>query len=571
MAQVSYALREDPNTIFLLQDAGRHYEKYCQIAVFGRNIIRPEFFRQYMYFAPYTGNSGKYYGSLTDVRLSIEDNAYVPATNYVAVIDSEVEFRVTSSVIQQLSKEYMPAWGVKSYLDYYNDRKSGVLLFIRVFEVDQSLPSSYLEKGTRGSSQILKLYDEFGDETSLPISGIKPVISDNKFSYLKDEILHLLKVESSFIALYENTESGLNSLQERVIADRQIQGTHRKWENNNLQWIESDEDSDFDMAQLDYEAIYQEVLNICPSMYGVIDYARNVQAARLGEYDYYLKDIHSCSDKEGGSFSRIFDMSLRSAVKNALYYHKQYGIDYEDAFQEACIGVITAIRKHSDTVEGLFPSYAGMWMRQILYRNLPPYDYNVRFPVYYGTRISQVLKQLSSVFDMSYIESISFNDLYYLLLNCSDCDADEARRIAYILYPAESVEEILENPRHEHLLVDENDQFSEINKSVSLEMVHDALNALTQREREVISYRFGFDSYEESSLEDVGKVFGITRERVRQIEAKAMRKMVDYLYQEHYIAKEEYNSVVNSKNKKTLKRKTKKQHVVVSKKRGRLL
>ncbi|KHM52070.1 RNA polymerase sigma factor, sigma-70 family [Anaerovibrio lipolyticus DSM 3074] len=555
MAQVSYALREDQNTIFLLQDAGKRYNKYCQIAVFGRNIIRPEFFRQYMYFAPYTGNSGKYYGSVTDVRLSIEDNDYVPGSNYVAVIDSEVEFKVTPSVIRQLSKEYMPAWGVKSYLDYFNDRKSGILLFVRVFEVNQALPQFYLEKGIRGSSQVLKLYDEYGSETSFTVDEIRPVISDNKFSYLKDEILHMMKVEGAFIALYDNTERGLNDLQERVIADRQIQGTHRRWENRHLQWLESDDDSDFDMAQLDYEAIYQEVLDICPGMQGIIDYVRNIQAARLGEYDYYLKDIHKYYDPKGAAFARIFDMSIRSAVKSALYHSNQYRINVEDAFQEACIGVITAIRKHSDTVEGLFPSYVSMWMRQVLNRNLAPYDYNFRIPVHHGTRISQVLKQVSKVFDMSEVENISFGELYYLLLNYSDCDVDEAKRTAGILYPAESMEEILKNPENESLFVD-NSQLNEINESLLNEMVHDALSILTQREREIILNRFGFGSYKESTLEDIGNMFGITRERIRQIEAKAMRKMLDYLYRKNYISKNKYYSIINSKIKKKLKMKS---------------
>ena len=190
------------------------------------------------------------------------------------------------------------------------------------------------------------------------------------------------------------------------------------------------------------------------------------------------------------------------------------------------------------------------------------YAYNVRVSVHYSTRVSQVLKQVSSVFDLSDIETISFNDLYYLLLNHSDCEEDEAKRIAYTLYPAESVERIMENPELESLLVDNENHFNEFDESLSLEKVHDALNALTKREREVISYRFGFDSYEESSLEDVGKRIGISRERIRQIEAKAMRKMVDYLYREHYISQEQYYSVVDNKDKKNLKRKSKKQHVV---------
>lgn len=320
MALVSYALREDQNSIFLLQDAGRRYDKYCQIAVFGRNLVRPEFFRQYLYFVPYTQANGKYRGNITDVQMSIEDNGYTPMSNYVAIIDSEVEFRVTASVIRQLSKDYMPAWGVKSYLDYFSDRKSGIILFLRVYKVNQALPQSYLERGSRCGSQVLKLYNESDEEVSLPIDGIEPVISDNKFLYLKNEILHLLKIENALIVFYDNTEKGLNSLQERVIVNKQIKGTQERWRDRHLQWLydDPDEDSDFDMAQLDYESIYQEVMDICPNMKGIINYARNIKAARLGEYDYHLSDIHTHSEKESQAFSRLFDMSLRAAIKDAL-------------------------------------------------------------------------------------------------------------------------------------------------------------------------------------------------------------------------------------------------------------
>lgn len=568
MAQVSYALREDPNSIFLLQDAGRCYDKYCQIAVFGRNIVKPDFFRQYLYFAPYTGANGKYRGSVTDVQISIEDNGYVPMSNYVAVIDSEVEFKVTASVIRQLSKEHMPAWGMKSYLDYFSDRKSGILLFLRVYKVNQALSPSFLEKGVRGSSQVLKLYDDRGEEVSLRIDGIEPVISDNKFSYLKDEILHLLKVENALIAFYDDTENGLNSLQERVIADRHIQGTQERWRDRHLQWLYdgSYDDADFDMAQLDYEAIYQEALEIAPGMKGVIDYVRNIQAARLGEYDYYLKDIHAHSEGARESADRLFDMSLRSAVKNALYYHKRFNIDFEDAFQEACIGILMAIQKHNENVAGLFPSYVAIWIRQILNRYLPPYDYNVRIPVHYQERISQVLKQLSSVFDWSDVESISHVELYQLLLQYSDCDEEEAYRIAYILYPAESIEELTRDEEASELLAKEDPSLQDVIDSTSFEAVKDALNELTERERNVIVHRFGFYDNPESSLEDVGKMYGITRERIRQIEAKAMRKIVVYLYRRRFISKEQYESVVDENDKRKLKSKNKKQHVVTSKK-----
>lgn len=559
MSKVSYALREDPYSIFLLEDAGRCYDKYCQISVFGRKIVKPEFFRQYLYFAPYTGLNGKYHGSATDIQLSIEDNDNVPMCDYVAVIDSEVEFRITPSVIRRLSKEYMPAWGVKSYLDYFSDCKSGIILFLRVYNVNQALSPSYLEKGGRGSSQVLKLYDEYGEEVALFVDGIKPVISYNKFSYLKDEILHLLKVENALIALYDDTDNGLNSLQERVIADRHIQGTKERWHNRHFQWLydDSDKTDNFDMAQLDYEAIYQEVLEICSNMESLINYARNVKAARIGEYDYHLKEIHTHSEKESEAFSRLFDMSLRSAIKSALYYHKRYGVDIEDAFQEACIGVINAIQKHHENVDGLFPSYVANWMRQILMRYLPILEYNCHSSAYFHERIFQIVKQMSGVLDWADIRNINYVELYNLLLQYSDCNKDEVCRIAYVLYPAESIEELISD-ESEELLSKEYDPLQNIIETSSYEIVREALNGLDERERNIIVRRFGFYGNLKASLEDVGKMYGLTRERIRQIELRAMRKIVVYLYRQHFISKKQYESVVDENDNRKLKSRNKK-------------
>ena len=72
------------------------------------------------------------------------------------------------------------------------------------------------------------------------------------------------------------------------------------------------------------------------------------------EYDYYLKDVHTDSLNRDTAETRLFEMSVRGAVKSALYYHKQTEVDFEDAFQEACIGIMVAIKKHNDNVMGKF-------------------------------------------------------------------------------------------------------------------------------------------------------------------------------------------------------------------------
>lgn len=553
MAEVKYALREDPSTICMLEDSGKFFKNYCQVTVFARNILKPECFSQYIYFAPFMGTNGKFHGDLTDVRITMGDNKMEPEFNYVTVIESEVEFRVTSTVMKHLSREYMPAWGMKSYLDYFSDRPSGLLLFLRVYRVNQAIDYKYLEKGSKGSFQLFRLYDEYENETSLRVDGLTPVISDNKFSYMKDEIIHLLKVDNSFIVEYDNTEKGFQNLNDRFEADKLLRDTHQKWENRHLQWgkngYDIDADEDFDMAQLDYDAIYRRVIELYPDMEPIVEYVRNLQAARLGEYDYLLNDVHEQNDNAKTSELRIFDMSVRAAVKNALYCYENDGIDLEDAFQEACIGIVMAIRKHNDGVGGLFPSYASMWMTQVMHRNLPYYQYNCRLPVHYMEKIAKIVHELQEAVGSINFSTLQPKDLMGLLLRYTSCGKEDASRLSTILIPAISLEELLEEGFDE-LFSDKNKTVDEMENALYFDTVPDSLNALTERERNIIVMRFGLNDSQEYTLEEVGKVMGITRERVRQIEKKARGKIVKYLYARQSITQEQYDQVILQKDSK---------------------
>lgn len=531
MPQVSFALRDDPCSIFLLQDAGTKYEDYCQIAVFSRNIIRPEFFRQYLSFAPFVGVYEKVHNDVTKVRFSIEDNQLVPSYNYVAMIDSEVEFTVTTSVIKQFSRNFIPSFTVKSFLDYFFDCKTGFLLFLRVYKVNQELPPSLLENGVRGGSKILRLYDHDGNRKFVDIDGLVPVISDNKFSYLKNEILHMLKIDNAFIASFDSTDDGLKKLQKRADVDRLFSGNHQYWENQYMGWLNDDssDDSEFDRAKLDYDEIFREVVKICPGMTGIVDYVKNIQAARLGEYDYLFNILFTNSDNKDFAFSRLFDVTLRSAVKNALYAYQKDGIDLEDAFQTCCIGIIFAIKKYNDSVKGLFPSYAAMWMQQILGRKYSIYDCNVRVPVHYYDFINNVLTQLEKIVGVIDFKTISFSELYNLLLKHTDCNSVDALRVCYITIPALSIEDIIEDENDDLSMVFSSENFvDDVLETLSYSKVQEAFSVLTPKEKDVIFRRFGFNGLEESTLEQVGQLLGVTRERIRQIEVKAKRKIFDY-------------------------------------------
>lgn len=528
MTPVRYALREDPATINMLEDAGHYFKNYYQIITFHRNLIKPDYVGEYLYFAPFTGYNGKYSGDATPVKIMMEDKGWEPDPSYVAVIESEVEFQINSSVIRHLCKDYMPEWSIGAYLNYFSGRPSGLLVFLRVYKTNQYLDPKYLVKGSKGRFSVFKLYDEYENEVSFTIDGLKPVISDNKFDYLKDEIMHILKVDNAFIVKYDNTDMGLKCLSERFEADRKLRDTHQIWEKSHFEWkdgFDIDADDDFDMAQLDYDAIFDDAESVCPQMKPLIENFRGIQAARLGEYDYLLKDVHARNENVWEASLRIFDMSVRSAVKNALHTYQHDNMNFEDAFQEACLGIWMAILKHSDNVKGLFPSYASMWMVQVMKRDLPYYQQNCRIPVHYNDRVENIVAELQRKCGDIDFNELTPTELYYLLLKNTSCGNEDAERLSYLLIPAKSIEEMTENDEYDGGVSDHGQCMEKVIDSLSMNDITDSLDVLKNRERDVIRLRYGFNDGQERTLEEVGRQMHVTRERVRQIEKKALRKL----------------------------------------------
>lgn len=513
---ISYAFREDPATIIVLEDGGVHFKNVYQITAFRRKLIRPDLIETPLFFCD---NDSKYVGQATDIMNHIFDDSMSIKYDYAVVVDSQVEFEIDYSILNRLSKEYMPARDADTYQQYFDNYTSGVIVFCRVYKIDKAISQLYLQKGKQGSAQVIKLYDEFDLETSIEVGGFAPVLSDNKFDYIKDEIIHFLKTENVFISLYQNNTDDNKKLDIRLESDKTLKNMHNPR-------FDFDENLDMDMAQLDYDLIFDEVIRICPGMTSVIDNIRNIQAARYGEANYLLNQR---DDIEYGAYARqrLFDMNVRMVVKNALYYYKKYGVDIEDAFQEASIGLLIAIDKYNDNVQGLFPSYVSTWMYQVMNRNLPIYQYNVRMPAHYINKVLPIVDTIVTE-NGEDIYSLEYDELFEWIQLCSDVDEEEARCICSILLHAESVEELLENK--EELFSDDGEMIENINECLLIENINYALKCLNDRERNIIEMRYGYSGNSEMTLNDVGKALGVTRERIRQIEAKAIMKMRQYIH-----------------------------------------
>ena len=278
-----------------------------------------------------------------------------------------------------------------------------------------------------------------------------------------------------------------------------------------------------DMAQLDYDLIFDEVINICPNMKPIINIIRNIKAARFGEAEHLLKQRY---DVEIGLHAkqRLLDMNVRVAVKDALYFYKKYGVNIEDAFQEACIGILTAIEKYTDNVQGQFGTYASWWMYRLMQRNLPIYQYNTYVSFSYKEKLSHIVDMITDELGDNF-EVLSWNELVEWIQLCSDVSIEEANFICSILVHADSIEKLIEDD--EELFSDNGEQMYFLNEQLTINSINSALDSLNERERNIIKMRYGIH---EMTLRDIGNKLGLTRERVRQIEAKAIIKMKRYIH-----------------------------------------
>jgi RNA polymerase primary sigma factor len=280
----------------------------------------------------------------------------------------------------------------------------------------------------------------------------------------------------------------------------------------------------YDRSRTDYESIFNEVVSIDESLIPLIDYIRKIKAPRQRESQNLLPQA-----KSGNTFAkeRIIEMYLRVVIKIALWHHKKYRISLADTIQDGCIGLVVALEKYEFGRQDKFSTYAPWWVRQNIVRNAPTLNPLIYIPVHIKDKLFSIYHLLGKCY-------CNQNECYY---NCSGlkevvkeqlgCTIIEATEYINYLNPFESLEQLLE--KDEAFFSDgnaiEEEILTEINNKELKTNVARIIKSLNSREERVILLRFGFIDGEEWTLEEVGKEFGVTRERIRQIEKKALGKL----------------------------------------------
>lgn len=253
-------------------------------------------------------------------------------------------------------------------------------------------------------------------------------------------------------------------------------------------------------------------------------YLREIQKTKLLSADEEKELASRIAKGDKSARDRMIESNLRLVVKIAKRYINR-GLPFLDLIEEGNMGLIKAVERFKLSKECRFSTYATWWIRQSIERALVNQSRTIRLPVHVSDDINKMLRITREL-----VQKMNREPSVKEVAAEMDVSSVYVRRLMVLLKKTYSIERPM-GENNDYFLIDTIEDTSTISPATLLEdinkyeMVSKWFATLSESEQKILSLRFGLDDKEPQTLDTIGRSFGVTRERIRQIEAKSLEKL----------------------------------------------